>query len=88
MSAAGQMCAIVWSAKLVPMTNDNPSRRRWLAGAAVAVFAAGVTGRELIRSGTVAGDLLSQWYGRAGLTVAGLAVVFTGLYLLHRAYRS
>ncbi len=70
------------------MTNDNASRRRWWVGAAVAVFAAGVIGRELIRSGTVAGNLLPHWYGHVALSAAALAVAGTGLYLLHRAYRS
>jgi len=69
------------------MTNDNASRRNWWVGAAVAVFAAGVIGRELIRSGTVGGDLLSHWYGHVALTVAVLAVVGAGLHMLHRAYR-
>lgn len=53
----------------------------------MAVFAAGVIGRELVRSGAVAGGLLSHWYGHVGLTVAVLVVAGTGLYLLHRAYR-
>jgi hypothetical protein len=69
------------------MTNENASRRRWWVGAAVAVFAAGVVGRELVRSGTVAEGLLSHWYGHVGSAVVVLVVTGTGLYLLHRAYR-
>jgi len=56
-------------------------------GAAVAVFAAGVIGRELVRSGAVAEGLLSHWYGHVGVTVAVLVVAGTGLYMLNRAYR-
>ena len=82
------MCAATSSGTLVGMTNDDASRRRWWVAAAVAVLAAGVIGRELVRSGTVAGDLLSHWYGHVGLAVAAVAVAGTALYLLTRAHRN
>ena len=69
------------------MTNDDASRQGWWAGAAVAVLAAGVIVRGLIRSGAVADGLLSHWYGQAGLTAGALLVAGTTLYMLHRAYR-
>lgn len=56
-------------------------------GAAVAVLAAGVIVRELVRSGAVADGLLSHWYGQAGLTAVVFFVAGTSLYSLHRAYR-
>jgi hypothetical protein len=81
------MCASARSATLISMTNNNGSRRRRLVCAAVAVFGAGVIGRELIRSGTVAEGLLTHWYGHAGVTAIVFVTAGTGMYLLHRAYR-
>ena len=86
-SAVGQMYVVPVPATLGGMTNDNASNRGWWVGAAVAVLAAGVIVRELVRSGTVADGLLSHWYGQAGLTAVVLLVAATALYLLHRAYR-
>lgn len=68
--------------------NENKGNRRIWVGAAVAVFAAGVLTRELIRSGRVGGDLLTHWYGQAGLTVIAITTAATGLYFLNRAYRT
>lgn len=86
-SATGPMYVTPLSLTLVGMTRDNASKRGWWVGAAVAVFAAGIVARTLIRSGAVAEGLLSHWYGHVGLTVAALLAAGTVLYLLHRAYR-
>jgi hypothetical protein len=67
---------------------ENKGNRRIWVGAAVAVFAAGVLIRELLRSGRVGGDLLTHWYGHAGITAVVITTAAAGLYFLHRAYRS
>jgi hypothetical protein len=81
------MCAMARFGDDCRMTNDNASRRGWWLGATVAVLAVAVTGRELIRSGTVAGDFTSHWYGQAGMAAIAVAVAGAALYMLHRAYR-
>ena len=68
------------------MTNENVTRRIWVA-AAVVILGAGVVGRELVRSGTVGEGLLSTWYGQVGLSVVAFAVVGVAGLLMNRAYR-
>ena len=56
-------------------------------GAAVAVFAAGVIGREFVRSGAVAEGLLSHWYGHVGVTRLSLSSRARACTCWTRAYR-
>jgi hypothetical protein len=69
------------------MSENKGIRRIWV-GAAVAVFAAGVVTREVIRSGHAGGDLLTHWWGQVALTAVAITTVATGMYLLNRAYRN
>ncbi|MEU1605741.1 hypothetical protein [Micromonospora matsumotoense] len=70
------------------MTSDrNTGRRGWIV-AAIVVLAAAVVMEELLRSGTVADGLLDHWWGHVGSTALLLGGVGTGMYFLHRAYRS